>query len=50
MDIALHNSGNTKKLIQWFGHIMRKDDTSLKKQVLKWVPPGGRKRGEPKLT
>ena len=33
------------KQLQWYGHVQR-----LPKEVMKWSPPGRRKRGRPKLT
>jgi hypothetical protein len=35
---------------QWYGHIQRKEQERLPKEVMKWRPPGRRKRGRPKLT
>jgi hypothetical protein len=40
---------NTKQL-KWYGHIQRMEEGRLPKQVMKWNPPGRRKRGRPKLT
>jgi len=39
----------TKKL-QWYGHVQRMEEGRLAKEVMKWSPPGRRKRGGPKLT
>jgi hypothetical protein len=40
---------NTKQL-KWYGHVQRMEEGKLPKQVMKWNPPGRRKRGRPKLT
>jgi hypothetical protein len=40
---------NTKQL-KWYGHVQRMEEGRLPKQVMKWNPPGRRKRGIPKLT
>ena len=40
---------NTKQL-KWYGHVQRMEEGRLPKQVIKWSPPGRRKRGRPKLT
>jgi hypothetical protein len=39
----------TKKL-QCYGHVQRMEEEKLPKEVMKWRPPGRRKRGRPKLT
>ena len=39
----------TKKL-QWYGHVQRMEEGRLPKEVMKWRPPGRRKRGRPKLA
>ena len=33
-----------------YGHIQRMEEGRLPKIVMKWSPPGRRKRGRPKLT
>jgi hypothetical protein len=38
------------KQIQWYGHVQRMEEGRLTKQVMKWRPPGGRKRSRPKIT
>jgi hypothetical protein len=38
------------KQLQWYGHVQRIEEGSLPKEVMKWRPPGRRKRGRPKLT
>ena len=38
------------KQLQWYGHVQRMEDERLPKEVMKWSPPGRRKRGRPKLT
>jgi hypothetical protein len=39
---------NTKQL-KWCGHVQRMEEGRIPKQVMKWSPPGRRKRGRPKL-
>jgi hypothetical protein len=38
------------KQLQWYGHVQRMEEGRLRKEVMKWRPPGRRKRGRPKLT
>jgi hypothetical protein len=38
------------KQLQWYGHVQRMEEGRLPKEVIKWSPPGRRKRGRPKLT
>ena len=38
------------KQLQWYGHVQRMEEGRLSKEVMKWSPPGRRKRGRPKLT
>jgi hypothetical protein len=38
------------KQLQWYGHVLRMEEGRLPKEVMKWRPPGRRKRGRPKLT
>jgi len=38
------------KQLQWYGHVQRMEDGRLPKEVMKWRPPGRRKRGRPKFT
>ena len=38
------------KQLQWHGHVQRMEEGRLPKEVMKWSPPGRRKRGRPKLT
>jgi hypothetical protein len=38
----------TKKL-QRYGHVQRMEERRLAKEVMKWRPPGRKKRGRPKL-
>jgi hypothetical protein len=38
------------KQLQWYGHVQRMEEVRLRKEVMKWRPPGRRKRGRPKLT
>ena len=34
----------------YHGHVQRMEEGRLPKEVMKWRPPGRRKRGRPKLT
>ena len=36
------------KQLQWYGHVQRMEEGRLPKGVMKWRPPGRRKRGRPK--
>jgi len=36
--------------LQWYGHVQRMEEGRLPKEVMKWRPPGRRKRGRLKLT
>jgi hypothetical protein len=38
------------KQLQWYGHVQRMEEGRLLKEVMKWRPPGRRKRGRPKFT
>ena len=38
------------KQLQWYGDVQRMEEGRLLKEVMKWSPPGRRKRGRPKLT
>ena len=38
------------KQLKWYGHVQRMEHGRLLKKVMKWSPPGRRKRGRPKLT
>jgi len=38
------------KQLQQYGHVQRTEGRRLLKEVMKWRPPGRRKRGRPKLT
>ena len=38
------------KQLQWYGHVQRMEEGRLPEEVMKWRPPGRRKRGRPKLT
>jgi len=41
----------TTKQLQWYGHVQRMEEGRLPKEVMKWHPPGRRKKqGRPKLT
>jgi len=39
-----------KYIIRIYGHVQRMEEGRLPKEVMKWSPPGRRKRGRPKLT
>jgi hypothetical protein len=36
--------------LKWYGHVERMEEGRLQKKVMKWSPPGRRKRGRPKHT
>ena len=36
--------------LQWYGYVQRMEEGRLPKEVMKWSPPGRRKRGRPKAT
>ena len=38
------------KQLKWYGHVKRMEEGRLPKKVMRWSPPGRRKRGRPKLT
>jgi hypothetical protein len=38
------------KHLQLYGHVQRMEEGRLPKEVMKWSPPGRKKRGNPKLT
>jgi len=38
------------KQLQWYGHVQRMEEGRSPKEVMKWSPPGRRKRGRPKLS
>ena len=38
------------KQLQWYGHVQRMEEGRLPTEVMKWRPPGRRKRGRRKLT
>jgi len=51
MNIVRSLLDDTKtKQLQWYGRVQRMDEEKLPKEVVKWSPPGRRKRGRPKLT
>ena len=41
--------GIKTKQLQWYGHVSGMEEGRLPKEVMKWRPPGRRKRGRPKL-
>jgi len=38
------------KQLRWYGHVKKVEEGRLSKGVMKWSPPGRRKRGRPELT
>jgi len=51
MNVARSLLGDIKtKQLQWHGHVQRMEEGRFPKEVMKWSPPGRRKRGRPKLT
>ena len=36
--------------LKWYGNVQRMEEGRLPKEVMKWSPPGRRKRGRPKAT
>jgi hypothetical protein len=38
------------KQLQWYGHVQRIEEGRWPIEVMKWRPPGRRKRSRPKLT
>jgi hypothetical protein len=46
---TLFNDIKTKQR-RWYGHVQRMEEDRFPKEVIKWRPPGRRKRGRPKLT
>ena len=42
--------GISRSQLQWYGHVQIMEEGRLPKEVMKWRPPGRRKRGRPKLT
>ena len=50
MDVARSVTDDIKTIqFQWCGHAQRMEEGRLPKDVMKWSPPGRRKRGRPKL-
>ncbi len=39
-----------KRCLQWLGHALRLPSHRLARQVLDWMPAGGRKKGRPKMN
>ena len=51
MNVARSLSDDTKtKQLQWYGYVQRMDQRKLSKDIMKWSPPGRRKRGRPKFN
>jgi hypothetical protein len=44
---SILDDSKTKQL-QWYGHVQRVEERIMPKEVMKWRPPGRRKRGKPK--
>jgi hypothetical protein len=38
------------KQLKWYGHVQGMEERRLTKKVMKWNPPGRRKRGRTKAT
>jgi len=36
--------------LKWYGHVQRMEEGRLPKKIMRWSPPGRRKRGRPKAT
>ena len=50
MDVARSVTDNIKTTqLQCYGYVQRMEEKRLPKEVMKWSPPGRRKRGRPKL-
>jgi len=41
---------NKTQQLKRYGHVQRMEEERLPKKVMKWSPPGRRKRGRPKAT
>ena len=51
MDVARSILDDIKiQQLQSYGHVQRMEEGRLPKEVVKWSPPGRRKRGRSKLT
>jgi len=50
MNVARSILDDIKTKLQWYGHVQRMEEGRLPKKVMKWSPPGRRKRGRPKLN
>jgi hypothetical protein len=46
---SLLDDMRTKQLL-WYEHVQRMEERRLPQEIIKWRPPGRRKRGRPKLT
>ena len=42
--------GSRTRQIKWYGHVQIMEEGILSKEVMKWRPPGRRKRSRPKLN
>ena len=36
------------KQLNWYGHVQRIDEERLTRKILKWCPPGRRRKGKPR--
>jgi hypothetical protein len=36
------------KQLNWYGHVQRMDQERLSRRILKWCPPGRRRKGRPR--
>jgi len=36
--------------LKWYGHVQRMEEGRSPKKIMRWSPPGRRKRGRPKAT
>jgi hypothetical protein len=50
MNVTISLDDIKTKQLQCYGHVQRTEEGKLPKEVMKWRPPGRRKRGRPKLT
>ena len=50
MNVTRSLLDDIKTQLKWCGHVQRMEEGRLPKKVMKWSPPGRRKRGRPKAT
>ena len=41
---------NSKKSIEWYGHLLRVEDSRWPKKIYQWTPHGRRRSGRPQQT